>query len=330
MPLVFAEPPISLSTAHSLAAFFAGSYVGSLYLSKNARLSFKQGSIKLKQGQQRTKEQEERWRDDPAVIRARLAAASLSTLASCATMVGLVWKLLRWTSEAFPIALETTLARLGFDIPTPWSELVLPCLVTPTLFFGPLYAYWLAGSLPLQRNWSWRCSVLPLFTTWQSVRNYVVGPITEEIVFRSCALAVYHLAGAPRAKMIFLTPWLFGLAHVHHAWDTYNRYGRTTAAAKHAIIATLFQTSYTSLFGFHTAFLFLRTGSLIPPVTAHIFCNIMGLPQIGTQMAMFPHRRKAIKFAYLLGIAGYIYTMSRWTLAPECLYWSPVDTIAMF
>ncbi|KAH9836274.1 uncharacterized protein C8Q71DRAFT_907882 [Rhodofomes roseus] len=330
MPLVFAEPPISLSTANALAVFFAGSYVGSLYLSKNARLSFKRGSIKPKQGQQRTKEQDERWRDDPDVIRARLAAASLSTLSSCVAVLGLVWKLLGWAPTAFPVAFETTLARLGFDVPASLSELVFPCLVTPVLFLGPLYGYWLSGALPLQRNWSWKLSVIPLLTTWQSVRNYMVGPTTEEIVFRSCSLAVYHLAGASRVKMIFMTPWLFGIAHIHHAWDIYNRYGRTGAAVKHAAIATLFQSSYTSLFGFHTAFLFLRTGSLIPPITAHIFCNIMGLPQLGTQLTMFPHRRRAIKVAYLLGIAGYIYAMNRWTLAPESLYWRPADAIAMF
>ncbi|KZT70020.1 hypothetical protein DAEQUDRAFT_737747 [Daedalea quercina L-15889] len=338
MPLVFAEPPISLSTAHSLAVFFAGTYVGSLYFSKNARLSFKQGGIKLKQGQQRTKEQDERWRDDPDVIRARLTAASLSTLSSCTAVVLLVWKLLRWAPKSvtdnvdqeFPIALETTLARLGFDLPSSWLELVLPCLVTPVLFLGPLYASWLSSSLPFQRHWSLKCSVLPLFTTWQGVRNYVVGPITEEIVFRSCSLATYHLAGASRAKMIFLSPWLFGLAHVHHAWDIYNRYGRTGSAARRAVIATLFQTSYTSLFGFHTAFLFMRTGSLIPPVIAHIFCNIMGLPQYSAQVAMFPHRRKVIRMAYLLGIAGYIVTMNRWTSSPRSLYWRSAHDVAMF
>jgi hypothetical protein len=61
--------------------------------------------------------------------------------------------------------------------------------------------------------------------------------------------------------MIFLAPLTFGLgklmltlesswptfitilccallAHVHHCWETYNRYGRTLAAAKYAAIAT--------------------------------------------------------------------------------------------
>lgn len=43
-----------------------------------------------------------------------------------------------------------------------------------------------------------------LFNLWQ-------GPVTEEIVFRACILAVYHVAGASRSKMIFLSPLWFGV-----------------------------------------------------------------------------------------------------------------------
>lgn len=82
------------------------------------------------------------------------------------------------------------------------------------------------------------------------------APITEEVVFRACVLVVYHLAHASRMRMIFLCPLLFGAggtfcpnvgsheltcldtAHVHHAWETYNRYGRTPAAMKRAAIGT--------------------------------------------------------------------------------------------
>lgn len=55
--------------------------------------------------------------------------------------------------------------------------------------------------------------------------------------------------------------------------------------------STVFQLSYTSLFGFHCAYLFLRTGSLLPPTVSHIFCNVMGLPQYGLHVRSFPKRR---------------------------------------
>ena len=83
--------------------------------------------------------------------------------------------------------------------------------------------------------------------------------MTEEIVFRACVLSIYHLSGASRQYMIYFAPLTFGLgqlftpfslslsfltvlflrtAHVHHAWDTYNRYGRTWIAARRALITS--------------------------------------------------------------------------------------------
>ncbi|KAI0717157.1 hypothetical protein C8Q76DRAFT_426110 [Earliella scabrosa] len=326
MPPVLTVPPISTSTAHAFAAFLTFSYVGSLYVSRSARLSFKNGpSLKVRDGEEREKGTEERWRNDPDVIRARLLAASLSTMLSVYAVYRLVQSV---TPEAEAktkpfAALESTLARLGvtLDFGSNPLYMALPCLVAPVLFLGPLYADYLAEILPFQRRWNFRYSVLPMFTTWVGVRNYIVGPITEEIVFRACMLAVYHMAGASRKKMIFLTPLWFGFAHLHHAWDTYNRFGRTNSAIRIAIFQTLFQLTYTSLFGFHCAYLFLRTGSIIPPTLSHIFCNVMGFPQYALHVRMFPSRRLAIQAAYLLGIVGYIYTMRSWTRADNSLFW---------
>ncbi|KAF5374117.1 hypothetical protein D9615_008876 [Tricholomella constricta] len=117
------------------------------------------------------------------------------------------------------------------------------------------------------------------------------APITEEIVFRACVIAVYHMSGASTKRMIFLGPLSFGLAHAHHAWDTFNRYGRTASAAKRAIFMSLFQLSYTTLFGFHSSYLFVRTGSIYPPISAHIFCNIMGVPELMWELRTYAHRK---------------------------------------
>ena len=83
MTFAFSEPPISVFTAHAFTAFFACSYVGSLYLSKNARLKFaKEASPGATDGEEREKLTGERWRNDPDVIKARLLAATLSTTLS--------------------------------------------------------------------------------------------------------------------------------------------------------------------------------------------------------------------------------------------------------
>ncbi|KAI0330714.1 Abi-domain-containing protein [Cubamyces sp. BRFM 1775] len=336
MPLVFAEPQISLSTAHALAAFFTASYVGSLYLSKSARTIYKSDiSEDIKPGEERTKESDERWRDDPAVVRARMVAASISTALSVCVVYWLVRSVTPQTELAKvpSTAFRSTLARLGVTTDFAYDNpvyIIFPCLVIPVLYLGPLYADWLAETLPFQQRWSIQGNLSPLFTTLIGLRNYVVGPITEEIVFRACMLAVYHMAGASRTKMIFLTPFFFGFAHLHHAWDTYNRYGRTASAARIAILSTLFQLTYTSLFGFHCAYLFLRTGSLLPPTVSHVFCNIMGFPQYSYHVWTFPKRRRLIQLAYLLGIVGYIYTMRWWTQADDSLFWPAPGRVARY
>jgi len=319
MPLVFPLPPVSTSGAHIISAFFAVSYVCSLYISKNARLSFNSRSSHAHDGRARRKIGDERWRDDPDVIKARLLAVCSSTVLSCVSVFWLVWHIVGDDEGSFRIALDTTAARLGLTIFNDHS--FYPHLVTPILFLGPLYATYLYGKLPFQSQWSLRGNVFPVFCTWPGVRNYIFGPLTEELVFRACMLAVYHLAGSSANKMILLSPLSFGLAHVHHAWDIYNRYGGTRAALRRAVLVSLFQFGYTTLFGFHCAFLFLRTGSIYPALTSHIFCNFMGLPDLGNEIYEFSHRKWSLIAMYVVGVVGYIYTLSNWTLAEESLYW---------
>lgn len=105
---------------------------------------------------------------------------------------------------------------------------------------------------------------------------------------------------------------------------------------------TAIQFIYTTVFGFYCCYLFIRTGSVFPPITAHSFCNVMGLPQLNTEVQRWPQKRFgmylspmfmicsdfllcstsiAIIAAYLIGIAGFIYTLSPWTYSGESLYW---------
>jgi len=86
MPLVFPVPPLSTRGANLVAFFFSASYVVSLYLSKHARLdkSSKPNGSSANGSQNRT-------RDDPSVIKARMVAASASTILSCIVVFLLVW-----------------------------------------------------------------------------------------------------------------------------------------------------------------------------------------------------------------------------------------------
>ena len=85
MSAVDLVPLLSTWQAHALAFVIGGSYVGSLYVSQNARLTYTSDDA-VDQAKERV-----RRRDDPDVIRARLLAVSMSTLLSCFAIFGLVW-----------------------------------------------------------------------------------------------------------------------------------------------------------------------------------------------------------------------------------------------
>jgi prenyl protein peptidase len=76
---------------------------------------------------------------------------------------------------------------------------------------------------------------------------------------------------------MFLSPLVFGVAHVHHFFEI--RITRPDVPVSLAMISSLVQLSFTSLFGTYATFVYLRTGSLLAVITIHAFCNSLGLPR---------------------------------------------------
>ncbi|KAF7966557.1 hypothetical protein HWV62_37881 [Athelia sp. TMB] len=343
MPLVFPMPPLAPLTAHVLAITFAGAYVGSIYLSKHARLAG-------------------RPRDDPAVIKARLRAVALATLACCAAIVAVLAALVpAHTPHVSPppspgnsaltttgtqrtaAILDTARVRLGLTLAH-----LRPAhfLLTPLLFLGPLSARALAAPSYTALYADAAALAREAGGTWVGARNLLVAPLTEEAVFRACVLAAYQLAGLGRGAGVGASPLAFGLAHVHHAWEVWTRYGRTPAAARRAAISSTVQLAYTTAFGAYTALLFLRTGSLLPPLAAHAWCNALGLPSLAGDLAavtppeFHPTRtlprtlktrvkRGTVRVCYVVGLLGFVFALRGWGEAwlgvgegEESLYWA--------
>jgi prenyl protein peptidase len=46
------------------------------------------------------------------------------------------------------------------------------------------------------------------------------------------------------------------------------------------ILQVLFQFLYTTVFGWYESALFLATGSIVPPILVHSFCNWIGVPDL--------------------------------------------------
>ena len=176
------------------------------------------------------------------------------------------------------LSLEASLHHLGLWPVSPVA-IVQPLLLTLVLYIGPLYNdICLQGTLsPISGIWS---EMVTSLSSSMGYRNYIAGPITEELLFRSVILPIHllsPLATSPK-KLVFLTPLYFGIAHVHHFYEF--RLSHPDTPLTPALLRTLFQFGYTTVFGWYVAFIYLRTGSLYAVFIIHAFCNYMGLPRL--------------------------------------------------
>ncbi|KAH8122439.1 CaaX prenyl protease [Trichoderma asperelloides] len=237
----------------------------------------------------KTRASPNRSRDAPEAIRARIFTVSLSTTAcSLATFFILPYVCTTTTTTNNNNINTTTISgsgsggtcsplRLMGYWPPGLVETLKTCFLTGVLFAAPLYECllvdgvwreWADGLQPLRHVWA----------EWPAWRNYVAGPITEECLFRAAAVPLLLMAGSSLNRVIFLSPVVFGLAHVHHFYEFRVTHPETPLVA--AVARSVLQFTYTSLFGALANFLFLRTGSLLAVVVVHTFCNSMGLPRV--------------------------------------------------
>lgn len=152
-------------------------------------------------------------------------------------------------------------------------------------------------------------------------RNHVVAPFTEEYTFRACMIpillsyfgtkvgrqvrSVVSTTGvplvtkhAPLQSSILIAPLFFGTAHLHHMLERI----RKGQNVKQAVLMSIFQMHYTTIFGMYSAFLFVRTGHLIAPVIVHGFCNFMGFPDFVELWNVEPKKKTIVILTYVIGL----------------------------
>ncbi|KAI1866056.1 hypothetical protein JX265_007085 [Neoarthrinium moseri] len=242
-------PPITTGTASALLVIYTLVYVLPFYLSSTTRPS-------------RTLS-----RDAPSVIRARITSVTLTCVfCSVSTFVIL-------TSQGHATRPDA-LRSMGYW-PVGLAEAARSLLLTAILFVGPLYETFIVHGA--WRDWLSLQPVSELFNEWTTWRNIVAGPFTEEVLFRSASVPLMLLAQTSVTKTIFLSPVIFGLAHLHHFYEF--RLSHPQVPVSVSVLRSLVQLTYTSLFGAYATFLFLRTGSLLAIFVVHAFCNCMGFPR---------------------------------------------------
>ncbi|KAG9195380.1 prenyl protein peptidase [Alternaria panax] len=243
------KPPVLSSTAAALlSAAYVFIYVIPFYLSSATRPS------------------PTLTRDAPSSIRARVRAVTVSTLV-CSVLTVVV--LYQHDASALEV-----LGLLGMWPVSPLDTLRTMLLVT-ILFAGPIFEHGIVDGG--WRDWVKLNGVHESLSSWIGYRNFIVGPVSEELVWRSFIIPLHVLAHFSGTHIVFLTPLYFGIAHLHHLYEF--RITHSEVPFFVAVLRSLFQFTYTSLFGFFAAFVFIRTGNVYTCMLAHSFCNWMGLPR---------------------------------------------------
>ncbi|KAL6719602.1 CAAX prenyl protease [Lecanora helva] len=209
-------------------------------------------------------------RDAPSVIRARIRFVSTS-VAFCSIFTIYLLSI-RGHLESTSIA-----HYLGW-YPIAPSTIGSVTFLTAILFTGPLFERAVIDSG--WRQWMQGKPLYETLSSWIGWRNLVAGPITEEVLFRSLLLSLHLLirpAPSP-STLIFATPLYFGIAHIHHFYEYTLTHPFTPIFP--ALLRSVFQFGYTTVFGWYTTFLFLRTGNVWGVILVHSFCNWLGLPRI--------------------------------------------------
>uniref|UniRef100_G1R348 CAAX prenyl protease 2 n=2 Tax=Nomascus leucogenys TaxID=61853 RepID=G1R348_NOMLE len=232
---------VSVFSCLSLAC----SYVGSLYVWKS-----------------------ELPRDHPAVIKRRFT--SVLVVSSLSPLCVLLWRELTGIQPG-----TSLLSLMGFRLEGIFPAALLPLLLTMILFLGPLMQLSmdcpcdLADGLKVvlaPRSWA-RC-----LTDMRWLRNQVIAPLTEELVFRACMLPML----APCMGLgpaVFTCPLFFGVG------DPFSPYIEQ--------LCCLFS-----------------PGHLIGPVLCHSFCNYMGFPAVCAALE-HPQRRPLLA-GYALGVGLFL------------------------
>jgi len=240
-------------------------------------------------------------RNDPIVIKTRIISTLTASIIAT-IIIGIL------TNK------NQNLSNLIFD--WNWNSIIRPVIITILLFSGPIGTYF------FEPNNYYHSDFKNYFKTkfyllkydesyrWQSIRNLLFAPIIEEYYFRFCLLTILECSNPPFSfsMRLFLSPFFFGICHIHHLIQLiyYHQLPVTVA-----IIQTLLQLIYTTLFGGFVAFIYLKSKCLISCILIHMFCNWMGVPDVSElfqrrQMTKF--NQAICRIVYCIGIA--MFTLS--------------------
>ncbi|PVV00404.1 hypothetical protein BB560_005217, partial [Smittium megazygosporum] len=193
-------------------------------------------------------------RQNPDIIKRKIHGAMFSTFLNL--IVTLIY--LKYFASTEPKN-DSVLGLMGFGFGTePFSSLQIFTILI-FAYSGPLYYEYLNGSVPVVSQIK---EFEESIKRWNGFRDYLVGPITEELTFRSCVVPLFNVSAIAKNNIKFLAPLIFGIAHLHHIYEK----RKSGLGWKYAVFSS---------------------DSIYACILAHIFCNVMGLPTIQKDYVYF-------------------------------------------
>ncbi|CEM32651.1 unnamed protein product [Vitrella brassicaformis CCMP3155] len=263
-------------------------------------------------------------RDRSDVILRRSISCGLACVVSAVTLLLLAKPANTATGRGVSFA-----TLIGFGAGASWlSLLLLPVALASVLYIGLIveatcdvlvgHPSWLEGWLKAGKQPflpSARQSTMSLAV---SFRNYIMAPFAEEFVFRACVIALFAAGGASSWQVVALSPLVFSLAHCHHYVQQHPQYGHTKA-----LLNIAGQVLYTSVFGSAAAYVYVRTGHLVPAILLHALCNYLSIPDArwwSDPKHVHYCRRHFLVVCYGLGVVLFIVSLGPLTKGYPSMY----------
>jgi len=237
-------------------------------------------------------------RDHPDTIKRRFISAAFMTIVSpvFVYMFGSPELLAK-----YPLA-----EIIGLRWPGLVQASILPLFLTMVLFLGP--------TVMLLCDDRFRVYCVPMFwrqslRDWIWWRNHVVAPFSEEFTFRACMVPVL-LGYYTHQQAIIISPLFFGVAHFHHMVERIRK-GQDIFTS---FLVSVFQFTYTTVFGMYSALLFVKTGHFAAPFLVHAYCNFMGFPDFGEVANSEPRKRMFLIVMFVTGALAFYLLLDRFTV----------------
>ncbi|VDL81027.1 unnamed protein product [Nippostrongylus brasiliensis] len=210
-------------------------------------------------------------RNDPQSIRKRSIAAIANNVLCVTVTYAALWQ----RGDSSP------LRSMGLRTEGALSAILWPSVLVSVLYTGQ----WVL--LYLDAPFEWRAA----FQKYTFIRDVILGPVTEEITFRCCCVALLSNCLSPTMTIV-VAPLPFACSHLHHIGDDRRR---------------VFQMAYTYVFGTYVTYLFQSTKQALAPVITHAICNCLGLPLFG-EIDTFPSQfhRVLLWTAYASGMYCFV------------------------